>query len=594
MTLRLNWKWVLMIASGVLGASAVTLYYSEKSDSSVILRTSDAPRAEDRNYVPEQLPQQYFIAPLHGELTISGSFAELRSNHFHSGLDFRTQGREGLPVLASADGYISRIRIGPYGFGKALYIAHPNGYTTVYGHLKNFNGAIQDFAIRKQYDSRSFDQELYLLPSDLRVKKGDTIAWSGNTGGSGGPHLHFEIRKSSNDQIINPLFFGIKVKDNIEPFIKSILLVKTDDKQAEQLGYFPQRLSRQAPALKKTKELLALPPGHYGLAVSGVDYFSDFASRLGINYARLYVNGKLIFSQDIEHFLFEETRYINSHLDYAFLREKGVRYARLFQSSFNKLKFNRSIDQGIFQVIAGDTVTLKVVVSDYTGLSDSLIFRVHGNVSTLLSAPKPAEFSDIWKVKGNAENRLERINFKAVAAPGSILANAQIGYELKSAPKGALSSMHCLYGARIPLFKAISVSLKPDKMISNPEKYVVIYKDPFTGWIQCENGKYAGGWITAGTKQIGYYYLMADSTKPSVVPHALGRNLRFRISDNLSGISGFECTVDRNWVLLEYDYKNGNLWGTIPKNIPPGKHELELIVKDKTGNTTIIKRTISI
>lgn len=594
MTMRLNWKIVLLFCVGISGILAMTYLLTNPSGVQNIQSRANIAAHEDLDYVPDQLPQQYFGAPLHGELTLSGTFAELRSNHFHSGLDFRTGGREGLSVLASADGYVSRIRISPYGFGKALYIAHPNGYTTVYGHVKDFNGFIQDFAIRKQYETQSFDQELYLLPTDLRVKKGDTIAWSGNTGGSGGPHLHFEIRKSSNDQIINPLFFGIKVKDNIEPFIKSILLVHIQENTANQVGYYPERLSRQAPPLKKSKEVLQLPPGKYGLALSGVDYFTDFASRLGINYSKLYVNDRLIFSQDIEHYLFEETRYINAHLDYAFLREKGVRYARLFNTPFNKLKFNRAIDNGIFHVIAGDTLTIKAVVTDHVGLKDSLVFRVHGNVTAKLSAAKPTEYIQYWKVKGNAENKLDMGSFRAVASPGSILANAQIGYEPRTAPAGALSALHCLYGAKIPLFRAMQVSLKPEKTIADPTKFVVIYKDPATGWIQCENGKYANGWVTTSTKNIGFYYLMADSTKPAVVPHALGRNLRFRISDNLSGISGWNCTVNGQWILLEYDYKSGNLWGNIPKSIAAGKHALELIVKDKSGNTNIIKRNIQI
>lgn len=549
---------------------------------------------EDRDYVPEQLPQQYFAPPLHGNLTLSGSFAELRSNHFHSGLDFRTGGMEGLPVLASADGYVSRLRISPYGFGKAIYLAHPNGYSTVYGHVKNFNGRIQDFVIRKQYETRSFDQELYLQPTELKVKKGDTIAWSGNTGGSGGPHLHFEIRKSSNDQIINPLFFGIKVKDNIEPFIKSILLVNVEDKSSEVLGYYPERLMRQAPALKKSKEVISLPPGKYGLALSGVDYFSDFASRLGINYARLYVNGRLIFSQDIEHFLFEDTRYINTHLDYAYLREKGVRYARLFESTFNQLKFNRTVENGTFHVLAGDSVSVKAVVMDYVGLKDSIEFRVFGKVTAQLGPTKLPEYKQFWKIKGNVENKFEAEGFKASAASGTILANAHIGYEVKKAPAGALSSLHCLYGAKIPLFRAMTVSLRPEKEIRNPSQYVIVYKDPITGWIQCENGKYANGWVTASTKQIGYYYLLADSIKPAVVPHALGRNLRFRMSDNLSGIAEWTCTVNGQWVLLEYDYKNGNVWGSIPKSIPAGKHVMELIVKDNAGNTTTLNRNINL
>lgn len=549
---------------------------------------------EDIHAIPAQLPQNYFGAPLHGNLTVSGSFAELRANHFHSGIDFRTEGGEGRAVLASADGYVSRIRIGPYGFGKALYLAHPNGYTTVYGHLKNFNGTIQTYAVNQQYKSESFEQELYLSSTALLVKKGDTIAWSGNTGGSGGPHLHFEIRKSSNDQIINPLLFGLKINDNLDPFIKSMLLVRINDSLYQQYGYFPERISRQAPALKKSKELIQVPPGNYGLALSDVDYFVDFASRLGINYAEMYVNDELIFSHNIEHFLFDETKYINSHMDFAFYREKGVRYARMFATPGNKLKLYSGKNKGIFKIKASDTSLIRVVIKDFMGHSDQLEFKVVGVANAVIPYKRKAPFEQSWKVNASENNSFTAEGFKISATAGHFMDNATIGYTSSIGPKGAMSAMHSIHGERIPLFKSASIAIKPTTIIANPKQYVIIYKDRITGGIAVENGDYINGWVSTTVKNIGSYYLLADSTSPLVTPINLGRNLKFRIADNLSGIKSYRLTVDGQWILMEYDYKNGNLFGTVPKSVGAGKHILNLTVVDKAGNIKKINQSINL
>ena len=170
----------------------------------------------------ETYPQDVFQSPLAIPLDISGSFGELRSNHFHSGLDFKTTGVEGLPVYATGDGYVSRIKISTFGYGKAIYITHPNGYTSVYGHLQKANGAIQEYIKKKQYQEKAYEVEMYLYPTELPVKKGDIIAFTGNTGGSGGPHLHFEFRDTKSEQIVNPLHFGFKkfVKDERKPIIR--------------------------------------------------------------------------------------------------------------------------------------------------------------------------------------------------------------------------------------------------------------------------------------------------------------------------------------------------------------------------------------
>jgi len=185
------------------------------------------------------IPKDYFGKPLDIPLILSGSFGELRSNHFHSGLDIKTQQRTGLPVYAPADGYVSRIKVGHYGYGKALYIKHPNGYSTVYAHLERYAGKIQDYVKKQQYRKESYEIELFPKADLLPVYKGDLIGYSGNTGSSGGPHLHFEIRDASS-RPMNPMLFGLDVPDTRRPLLNSVMVYPVGDS-----AHVDQRRSRK-------------------------------------------------------------------------------------------------------------------------------------------------------------------------------------------------------------------------------------------------------------------------------------------------------------------------------------------------------------
>ena len=270
-------------------------------------------------FAQHNYPKADFKSPLSIPMQLSGNFGELRNNHFHSGLDYKTNQKEGLPVLAAASGYVSRIKISTFGYGKALYITHPNGYTTVYGHLQKANGAIDAYLKKAHYDQKSYEIELFPLPKELQVKQGDTIAWSGNTGGSEGPHLHFEIRDSQTENIINPLFFGFDalLKDTKKPFVANVLAYPITPKSTVNRSNVPivLHVSLQKDGTFISEQVRV--NGSVGFGITANDYDNVSYNTNGIYKVQCYRNGTPNFGYQFDDFAFAETRYVNALLDYA-------------------------------------------------------------------------------------------------------------------------------------------------------------------------------------------------------------------------------------------------------------------------------------
>ncbi|HXB32381.1 MAG TPA: M23 family metallopeptidase, partial [Puia sp.] len=277
-------------------------------------------------FVAPEYPQHYFRDPLGIPMILAANFGELRPNHYHMGLDIRTQHRENLPVYAAADGYIARVQIGPFGFGQAIYIRHPNGYTTVYGHLNHFIPALAAYVEQQQYRQQSWQVDLTIPPALFPVKQGDQIAWSGNTGGSQGPHLHFEIRLTAEDVNLNPLLFGLPVADRVPPKITRLAFYDGDRGIYDQS---PHYLPTQ-PHYLSDRKTLVVPITHICFAISASDAQSGSSNPNGIYRAELYDNGRPVIGFQMDHISYDDTRNINAHIDYKTRATGGPFLQQLF------------------------------------------------------------------------------------------------------------------------------------------------------------------------------------------------------------------------------------------------------------------------
>ena len=537
-------------------------------------------------------PQNYFRNPFDSAILLAGTFCELRSNHFHGGLDIRTGGWEGWSVKAVADGYVSRIKISPYGYGKAIYIQHPNGYTSVYGHLKEFPGAIANYIKEAQYKQRTYEIELFPNAKDLPVKKGQEIAISGNTGGSGGPHLHFEIRDGAG-RALNPLLFGLDVEDKIEPQINQILVYHKDPEYLKSRGGYPMKKLKKGSAYFNSTPLI-VQPGTYAFGLLAKDFFTDTRNRLGINYCWLTVNGELLYQYQIEKMDFNLGRYYNTHIDYYLKYKTGVNYVRLFKEPFNPYPYYKQNHNGEVFIKQGDTIKLKVYVEDYVGMRDSLEWTMIADTGGQKLYWIDSYKSDsMLRMKAGKNNRFNYKNWTINIPGNTIYHDFDIHLrELAQRPAMLSNSIQLHYGYT-PLHSYINVSVRPSKeALAYGSKLCAV---SFSGNQKVyEGGTLSNGVLNFNTRSFGEYALYYDSTPPRIRVERLSREFMFRVSDNLSGIKSYNASIDDKWILMEYEPKTSAMFGEIPSWIPSGEHVFKIVVTDDRGNKAEYKRTINI
>ncbi|WP_457653923.1 M23 family metallopeptidase [Rhodocaloribacter sp.] len=552
----------------------------------------------------DPFPKDVFRSPLDVPLTLAGNFAEMRSNHFHAGLDLKTGNRIGLPVHAAADGWVSRIKVSPTGYGLALYVDHPGGYTTVYGHLSRFADTLATYVKRLQYRERSFAVDTHPPKGRFPVKQGEVIAFTGNTGSSGGPHLHFEIRDAATEEPLNPLLFGLPVKDTLPPKIFRLKVYAAKDgsfARIERRGGRPPLLVRPgAPAtlrvtrvngtyrLRDVRSIRA--HGRIGFGIQTHDYHDGSNNRLGVFRIRLEADDETLFRSEIDRFSFAQTRYINAHVDYA----EHERSRRWIQRSFllpgNRLPFYRTENRGFLNVSEGERHRLTYTVEDAAGNRARLAFDVEGAAARPVKVDDASAYAAVIPRARAAVFEREglRVSFPAYA----LYEDLELRYRVLPPEEGAYSNLHAVHDAFTPVHKSLTLDVRADALPKDLRHRALIARVDPDGDVSSVGGSYRNGFIEARVRSFGTFFVTVDTLAPEIRPLNIraGKSMRglpgirLRIKDDLAGIASYVGYIDGEWALFAYDAKTGTLVHTFDGRVGAGPHTLSMIVTDRVGN----------
>lgn len=525
--------------------------------------------------------------PFDFPILLSANFGELRANHFHSGLDFKTQGVEGKALHAVKDGFISRISVSPWGYGNALYIDHPDSTTTVYGHMQRFTKSIAQYVKEKQYELESFNIDVRLDTALFAFKEGEIIGYAGNSGSSGGPHLHFEIRDTQTEEVIDPLpYYKDRIKDTKAPAIHGIKI-----HPIEGLGIVNG--SEQSIRLKTTTtkggELTSNDKieawGKIGFSIQTLDRMDNTSNIYGTKTISMSVNGIELFYSDMNRFSFDETRYINSLIDYDEWRNTRKHYVKTFVEPGNRLSFINHINRGYLTIEEEGDYEVLFLVSDLYGNTNSFSFWIEGIEQSLLS-PDSTLFTQTFHRL--ADNTYGAKGIRLHIPRQALYADINFKYS-SNEDLSSNQTHHKLHHQFIPLHTPASMALRiVNDSLPNKKQYGVISLNKGRrSWV---GGQYKEGWMHTTIRELGYTYTIGcDSTPPKITPintKQWGHTISFHISDNLSGISSYRGEINGAYALFEMDGKNGKISYQIDKSrLDVGQQELVLHVIDACGNT---------
>ncbi len=541
-------------------------------------------------------PQGYFRSPVDIPIRLAGNFGEIRGNHFHAGLDIKTNQVEGLNIYASASGYVSRIKISLYGYGKVLYVTHPNGFTTAYAHLQQFNDTLEAYVRKHQYLRESFEIELFPAPGELPVEKGEVIALSGNTGGSGGPHLHFEIRETATSIPINPLKFGFAIQDNIKPILKTLSFYPLNDTSIVNGENTPLHLT-----LRGSNGNYSIPGpmnlsarGVIGVGIEAIDRFNGSSNRCGVYSIRLDVDGETHYEHEMERIPFELSRYINSHVDYYETKKNRRRVQKSYLDPNNKLNIYKNVKLSgklFFSTFGHD---VHYTVKDFYGNTSAVHASIAADTTTVIhpKARKGLFFAY------NAPNSYKTDSFKLFLPAGSLYKNTYFNYKRTKQTFPFLTSIHHAHNLYVPLHSyatmQINIATVPDSLRS--KLYAVSLKENLSV-LSPEGGSVEGSWLIFKSRSFGPYSVLADTQVPSVWLKKgisgkadAGSSIVFSIKDNESGIANYRGEINGEWVLMEYDRKTKELTYTVDgSDLNEGVNELKVTITDAVGNTQMRK-----
>lgn len=558
---------------------------------------------------PDPYPDDYFSSPLGVPLYLSGSFAEMRNNHFHGGLDIKTQGHEGFPVLAAADGWVSRVSVAAGGYGNALYISHPNGYQTVYGHLQRFSEPLATAIRELQEREESFEVQLFPNREDFPVTKGQQVALSGNTGGSAGPHLHFEVRDERTAEPVNPLLWGFNITDTIAPRIYRFKIYAVSPTSVVRIrdrvtgGWrtlkpgedaFVELIRRNGSiVMERVDRIEASGPVAFGVQTH--DFHDGSNNLLGQYRIHLDVDGRTLFKSELERFAFDQQRYINAHVDYAERRRSGRWVQRSYVLPGNRLSMYETENSGLLEVAPGTTANLTYTIEDAYGNASGFSFRVDGVTPTLEEPPTPPSSylmhpDEPFTLRGSA--------YTMRAPEGTVYDHILLDYGTRTAPRNSARPVFSpairLHRPVEPVQNAYSLEIRAPELPERLQPKATLGLVGSNGSLSWAGGSWNGQAVESNLRTFGEFVVTVDTTGPSIRPLNIqsGSNMagvgeiRVRIQDDFSGISTYYGTIDGEWVLFEYDAKYSLLRHRFERSLPRGSHELVLEVEDNKGNVT--------
>lgn len=535
-------------------------------------------------------PKDYFRSPLDIPMQLSGNFGEFRPNHFHAGFDFKTMQKEGLNIYAVADGYVSRIKISTIGNGKTIYINHPNGYTSVYAHLQRSLGKIQEYIKKAHYKEQAYEIELFPNPAELIVKKGDIIALSGNTGGSEGPHLHFEFRDTQTEKVINPYFFGFDsfMKDTKKPQVASLVVYPIEENSVVNQSKRPVNLNLSLMADGSYLSQKVLAKGKIGFGIQSYDVFDFSYDKYGLFKVQTYVNGRLSFGYQLDTFSFDETKYINAFIDFYKYKKTKQRIQKLFMQNPYPLSIIRTdLANGIIEVASNFTNLYRIEVSDFYG--NTTVVSVP--IQYAIDEPKITEeiVKTPYFLKAKTDANYEKDNWSVFFPAGTFYDDFYLNFDVKD-------SIMTVHNDLVAVNNAFQVTIVDSSATNNDERtFIASLKE---NKLSYNSTKRKENTFTTYTKKLGQFILAKDTIAPkiSIAKPIEGKwlsnqkTIQLTINDALSGIKSYNGFLNGQWVLFEYENKTNTITHYFDDGIvAEGKNDLKVVVTDNVGNSTIFE-----
>lgn len=546
----------------------------------------------------DKIDSHYYSCPVKIPVFLAGNFAELRPNHFHGGIDIKTQGKTGIEVDAAADGYISRIVVSPTGYGRALYIEHPNKTTTVYGHLESFAPKIDDYIRTIQYEKETFAIDQPVPQGLFPVKKGEQIAKSGNSGSSAGPHLHFEIRRTGEETMLNPLLFNMPVKDKIKPLIQALMIYPLSDNSSVNGRQVSQRFevikTQTGYQLKLNKPIPVF--GEIGFGIQTFDKLDGSPNQCGIYKLKLNVDKSLVYSFVLNEIPIKDSRYVNSQMDYAEALKTKQRLYKTWLEPGNDLNIYSDVEKrGICRFTDGKLHEINYQIADVYGNMATITFKIQ---SKEIQVPPKSTKGKLFRY--NHHNEIKDDGIRFYISEGALYSDVDFQYAQRPSSLKFYSPVYQLHNAFTPLHVPCNLRIKANNLPENlQDKVMLAQVDPSTGKIFSVTGKFEDGWVEGNIRSLGYYTVTADTNAPRITPlNASDKKtnvdlncIRFKVTDDLSGVSTYRGTIDGKWIMFEYDLKNNLLSYTFDKKrFNFGKdHQLILEVTDFKGNKSTYK-----